>query len=115
MAAMIATHDYVLYSNDTDFLQSEWSNYKQAMTYMTNKIDNTGLLDVTGASGWGRSASAAGHSSIGNALMYGVLKSGSSLATWMKDQQLADQWDVLAENLKDAMNSPSFIWDPSVG
>lgn len=115
MAAMIATHDYVLYSNDTDFLQSEWSNYKQAMTYITNKIDSTGLLDVTGASGWGRSASAAGHSSIGNALMYGVLRSGSSLATWMGEQQLANEWNALAETLKEAMNSQSSIWDPSVG
>lgn len=49
MATMIATYDYVLYSNDTEWLHSVWPAYQSAMTYIVSKIDkSTGLLDVKG-------------------------------------------------------------------
>ncbi|KAJ5833356.1 hypothetical protein N7474_001667 [Penicillium riverlandense] len=115
MAAMIATHDYVLYSNDLAYLESIWPNYTQAMAFITAKIDDTGLLNVTGASGWGRSATAAGYSTIGNMLMYGTFRSGSSLATWLKQPQLSAKWDQMASKLKAVVNSANYNWDPAVG
>lgn len=116
MAAMIATQNYILYSNDTQWLDGVWSGYKMAMSYITAKINNeTGLLDVSGASGWGRSATEAGYSTIGNMLLYGVLISGSSLANWAGESGLATKWESLAAALKAAVNSPEYNWDPAVG
>lgn len=112
---MIATHDYILYSNDMEFLQSIWTKYMQAMIYITARIDNTGLLNVTGTSGWGRSADASGYNIVGNMLMYGALQSGSKLAAWIEQPELAREWEAAASKLKSAINSPSFNWDPSVG
>lgn len=116
MATMIATYDYLLYSNDTEWLQSVWQGYQSAMAYITSKIDSsTGLLDVTGASGWGRSASGAGYSTIGNMLIYRTLISGSILADWTGESDLVTKWQTLAATLKAAVNSPEYNWDPTVG
>jgi hypothetical protein len=112
---MIATHDYVLYSNDIAWLKSVWAEYKNAMTFITGKIDSTGLLDVTGASGWGRAANGGGYSTIGNTLMYRTLISGSILANWTGDVDLITGWQALAATLKSALNSPDNNWDPTVG
>jgi len=116
MATMIATHDYVLYSNDINWLKSVWAGYLHAMTYITGKIDaTTGLLNVTGTSGWGRTATDAGYSTIGNMLQYRVLTSGSRLADWLEDADLAAEWESMAAKLKSAVNSADYNWDPTVG
>lgn len=116
MATMIATQNYILYSNDTEWLEAVWSRYQMAMSYITAKIDTeTGLVDVTGTSGWGRSATEAGYSTIGNMLLYGVLISGSSLANWTGESDLATKWEGLAATLKAAVNSPDYNWDSAVG
>jgi hypothetical protein len=71
MTTMIETYDYVLYSNDLKWLRSIWAGYQNAMVYITSKIDDTtGLLNVTGASVWGRSATDEGYSTIGIMLLY---------------------------------------------
>jgi uncharacterized protein (DUF608 family) len=54
MWSMIGTYNYVLYTNDTDFLQENWEGYQKAMEYIYAKVDTTGLLDVTGLRDWGR-------------------------------------------------------------
>ena len=52
MATMIVTHDYVLHTNDMDFLCSNWAKYEKAMAFITTKVDETGLLNVTGTANW---------------------------------------------------------------
>ncbi|QKX55422.1 uncharacterized protein TRUGW13939_02515 [Talaromyces rugulosus] len=116
MTTMIATYDYVLYSNDLKWLRSIWAGYQNAMVYITSKIDDTtGLLNVTGASGWGRSATDEGYSTIGNMLLYRALISGSELANWLDQPSLATSWQELASILKVAVNSPDNNWDPTAG
>ena len=45
---MIGTFYYVLYSNDTDFLDRNWEGYKSAMSYIYQRVDSTrSLLQVT--------------------------------------------------------------------
>lgn len=45
---MIGTFYYILYSNDTDFLEPNWQGYKSAMSYIYQKVDSTsGLLNIT--------------------------------------------------------------------
>lgn len=116
MATMIATYDYVLYSNDLQWLRSIWTGYQNAMVYITNKIDNTtGLLNVNGTSGWGRAATDEGYSTIGNTLLYRALITGSQLAGWLDEPSTAASWEGLAATLKVAVNSPENNWDPNVG
>ena len=59
MATMIGTYDYFLFTNDTSFLGAIYSKYPTAMSFIASKIDNTGMLDVTGVSDWGRLSQAA--------------------------------------------------------
>jgi hypothetical protein len=114
MATMIGTYDYYLYSGDKSFLSANWARYQSAMEFITNKIDHTGMLDVTGTNDWGR-LTQGGHNTEANMLLYKVLTTGSSLATWMNDASYSDSLLAKAAALKAAVNSASNNWDPSVG
>jgi glycogen debranching enzyme len=114
MATMIGTYDYFLYSGDKSFLSANWAKYQSAMAFITNKIDHTGMLDVTGTNDWGRIAQG-GHNTEANMLLYKVLTTGSSLATWMNDASYSDSLLAKAATLKAAVNNASNNWDPSVG
>ena len=114
MSTLIGTYYYVLHTGDMNFLTSNYQQYKLAMTFITNKIDTTGLLAVTGTADWGRS-SQGGHNTEANMLLYRVLITGSSLATWANDLDSSASWTSLAQTLKSAVNSESYNWDPTVG
>jgi uncharacterized protein (DUF608 family) len=52
---MIGTYNYVLYTNDTDFLAENWAKYLFAMDYITDKVTySSGLLNQTGLRDWAR-------------------------------------------------------------
>lgn len=52
---MIGTYNYVLYTNNTDFLLENWDGYQLAMDYIYGKVTYaSGLLDVTGIRDWAR-------------------------------------------------------------
>jgi hypothetical protein len=49
MWSMIGTYNYLLYTNDTAFLNKNWNRYSHAMEYIHNKVHQpSGLLNVTG-------------------------------------------------------------------
>lgn len=55
MWTMIGTYNYVLYSNDTAFLQQNWAKYLLAMNFIYGKVTySSGLLNVTGLRDWAR-------------------------------------------------------------
>jgi hypothetical protein len=54
MATMIGTYGYFLWTNNQDWLNMIYPNYQAAMSFITAKIDSTGLLKVTGINDWGR-------------------------------------------------------------
>ena len=54
MWTMIGTYNYLLYTNDTDFLEMNWPKYLQAMDFIYGKVDESGLLNVTGLRDWAR-------------------------------------------------------------
>lgn len=55
MWSMIGTFNYVLYTNDTDFLEKNWGKYQMAMDFIYRKVDPaSGLLNVTGTRDWAR-------------------------------------------------------------
>lgn len=104
---MIGTYDYFLYTNDKSFLGAIYSKYLTAMSFITSKIDGTGMLDVTGVSDWGR-LSQGGHNTEANMLLYKVLTSGSQIATWQGDTASATSWENLAATLKTAVNANNY-------
>jgi len=55
MWTMIGTYNYVLFTNDTEFLLRNWDGYRKAMDFIYGKVDsNSGLLIVTGIRDWAR-------------------------------------------------------------
>jgi uncharacterized protein (DUF608 family) len=115
MATMLGTYLYYLFTKDDTFLSANWQKYQLAMTFITAKIDSTGMLDVTGISDWGRRQQG-GHNTEANMLLYKILTSGSSLATWMNDTTgLSSTWLAQAATLKAAVNDANNNWDATVG
>lgn len=54
MWAMIGTYNYVLYTNDLDFLALNWAKYLLGMQFISAKVNSAGLLNATGTGDWGR-------------------------------------------------------------
>lgn len=71
MWTLIGTHNYFLYSGDIEWLATVWNNYTKAVGFVTNKVDSSGLMDVTGLRDWAR-LGGGGHNAEGNALLYKV-------------------------------------------
>ena len=112
MATILATKDYVLFSGDTTWLRTYWDKYKLAMGFVTAKVDDTGLMNVTGANNWGRTAISNGYTTDGNMLLYGCLTSGATMAKWMNDS-VGVQWMKLANGIAAAIIETN--WDSSTG
>lgn len=107
MATMIGTYDYFLWTNDKTWLTTIYSKYKSAMGFITAKIDNTSMLDVTGTNDWGR-LTQGGHNTEANMLLYKVLTSGSQIATWAGDSSSSSTWSSQAAKLKAAVNANNY-------
>lgn len=55
MWTMVGTYNYVLFTNDTDFLHRNWDGYRRAMDFVYGKVTYpSGLLNVTGIRDWAR-------------------------------------------------------------
>jgi hypothetical protein len=111
---MIGTYNYVFYSDDLDFLNSNWEKYKLGMTYACNQVDSSGLYyAVSNTNDWGRLNSGGTITEI-QAIFYRTLITGATLADWAGDTTgLKEQW--LAEAQKIQTLTSELCWDPSVG
>lgn len=67
----IYADNYYLFSGDDEWLSTIWANYTLAMAFMEAKVDNSGLLNVTGLRDWGRLGQG-GHNAEANAILYKV-------------------------------------------
>lgn len=112
LSTIIAIHDYFLHTNDTTFLNANWAKYVLAMSFVTAKIDSTGMFNCTGTNDWGRYTQG-GHNSEANMLMYAALTTGSALAGWHGDTTSSSAWTALAATLNTAVNSANY--DSTVG
>lgn len=52
--------NYYLYSGNMEWLQTMWHNYTFAVSFLENKVDASGLMNVTGLRDWAR-IGGAGH------------------------------------------------------
>ncbi|RKF75481.1 putative bacterial alpha-l-rhamnosidase domain protein [Golovinomyces cichoracearum] len=108
MATLIGSYEYFLWTNDISWLESIYkTKFKKAMSFITNKIDTTGMLFVTGKEDWGR-LSQGGHNTEANLLLYKVLVGGTQIAEWMNDITQASEWSSLADTLQKSVNRNNF-------
>ncbi|CAG8304352.1 unnamed protein product [Penicillium salamii] len=114
MWSMIGTYNYILYTNDTDFLLKNWGGYLHAMDYIYGKVTYpSGLLNVTGTRDWARWQQGYNNSEA-QMILYHTLNTGSALASWAGDStNLSTTWSSQAANLKKAINT--YCWDESYG
>ncbi|EAU36292.1 conserved hypothetical protein [Aspergillus terreus NIH2624] len=114
MWTMIGTFNYVLYTNDTDFLLKNWNKYQKAMDYIYQKVDHSsGLLNVTGTRDWARWQQGFNNTEA-QMILYHTLRTGSRLAKWMEDTDiLSNEWNTRAEHLREAINE--HCWDDQYG
>ncbi|WP_204010875.1 alpha-L-rhamnosidase-related protein, partial [Virgisporangium aurantiacum] len=103
---------YYNYTADRAWLDSVWSRFTRGMTYITNKIDGSNLLNVTNTADWARSGQG-GLNLQANALLYSTLTGASGLATVVGDNALASTYASRAAALKTAANTR--LWDAAAG
>lgn len=105
MATLLGTYDYFLWTNDIRWIVSIYENkFKKAVTFISDKIDYTGMLNVTGTEDWGR-LKQGGHNTEANILLYNVLMKGAQIANWMDDSEQGDIWIQLANTLRVSVNT----------
>ncbi|KAH9943643.1 Six-hairpin glycosidase [Amylocystis lapponica] len=109
---LIGTYNYFLYSGDVAWVQDVWNNYTKAVQFLEGKVDESGLLNVTGLRDWGRLGQG-GHNSEANALLYKVLTNSAELATELNGSVLAAGWTANASALKTVYNA--VFWLPDAG
>ncbi|KAJ9132177.1 Bacterial alpha-L-rhamnosidase domain-containing protein [Pleurostoma richardsiae] len=113
MWSMIGTYNYILYTNDTDFLASNWVGYLRAMSYIYGKVQSPGLLNVTGTRDWARWQTGFNMSEA-QMILYRTLVTGADLAVWAGDTSgLAANWASHAADLKTA--TQRYCWDAAYG
>ncbi|PKY04195.1 bacterial alpha-L-rhamnosidase domain protein [Aspergillus campestris IBT 28561] len=112
--SMIGTFYYVLYSNDTDFLERNWEGYKSAMSYIYRKVDSTrGLLHLTDTCNQDKLQQVSNNLET-QMILYHALETGAQLATWTPNSlTISDKWSKQAEDLKQAINT--HYWDDDYG
>jgi hypothetical protein len=112
MWTLLGTHLYYLYSGDKAWLDNIWESYKRGITFITNKINANGLLNVTGNNDWARDGMG-GENIEANALLYGVLTRAAILAQVEGDNALATAYTNRAASLRSRINA--VLWDVNVG
>ncbi len=108
MWSLLGTSTYYTYSGDLAYIKSIWPKYKLAMSFITNKIDANGLLNVTGRADWARSAQD-GENIAANSILYAVLLGGANMAGAVGDPALAQTYNVKAAILKTAANTSMWV------
>ncbi|KAJ5625630.1 hypothetical protein N7510_001939 [Penicillium lagena] len=114
MWTMIGTYNYVLFTNNTDWLLENWDGYVLAMNYIYDKVTYpSGLLNVTGLRDWARYGQGYNNSEA-QMILYHTLRTGADLASWTGEStNLSSTWNDRAANLKDAINT--YCWDEPYG
>lgn len=110
---MIGTYNYVLYSNDTNFLSNNWEKYQKSMEYIYGKVGSSGLLNVTGTRDWARWQQGFNNSEA-QMILYRTLWTGSYLSEWIGDtSNLSSTYMQRARDLRIAING--HCWDSEYG
>ncbi|KAE9407353.1 Six-hairpin glycosidase [Gymnopus androsaceus JB14] len=109
---LIGSYNYYLFSGDDEWLSTIWPNFTLAMSYIEGRVDSSGLADIIGLRDWGRLGQG-GHNAEANAILYKLLLTASSLASFANDSSLSSAWAANATALKTVFND--VFWMEDVG
>ncbi|GAA2073741.1 hypothetical protein GCM10009780_07120 [Actinomadura alba] len=109
---LAASWDYYLYTGDRGWLAGIWDDYRDAVDFIGAKVDDRGLLSITGTSDSVRIL-AKGENLIANVLLWRVLTTGSELARTQGDTNLAASYAQRAAALRTAVDT--HLWDEQAG
>lgn len=113
MYSLLGSYNYVLFTNDTEWLAQIWDRYKFAMEFIYNQVEEPlGLLNQTGLRDWAREATG-GFNTQANMILYRTLMTGAELATWSGDHGLADTYSSRASSLAISINR--YLYDDVYG
>ena len=111
MWTLIGTYYYMLYTNDTTFLDTNWLRYEKAIEYTLAKVlQPLGLLNVTGTRDWAR-VTQGGNNTEANVILYHTLTTGAKLAIWQNLPSLSDSYQARAAHLAESIHT--HLWDES--
>jgi hypothetical protein len=102
----------MLYSDDTEWLKGVWDQYESAIDYSLAKVNEHGLLSITGTSDSVRIL-AKGENLIANVLLWRALDKGAELAEMTGDDAKADDYRSRAAALHTAIDAR--LWDADAG
>ncbi|KAF9523611.1 Six-hairpin glycosidase [Crepidotus variabilis] len=108
MWTLIGTYNYYLYTADNAWLRNVWSNYTKAVAFVEGKVDNSGLMNVTGLRDWAR-LGGGGHNAEGNAILYKTLTTASELAGYLNYTDLSAKYSQNASSLKTTFNNAFWV------
>ncbi|KAL0932945.1 peptidase family m28 family [Colletotrichum truncatum] len=109
---LIACFNYAIFTTDTAWVDSRWSNISAGVEYIIRALDNdVGLAQQVEPNDWAR-LGGGGYNSALNALNYHTLAVLSSLALDTGRESEAKTWSAAAARLKEAYNT--VLWDESV-
>jgi hypothetical protein len=109
MWTLIGTYYYMLYTNDTAFLDANWQSYEKAIEYTLAKVlQPLGLLNVTGTRDWAR-VTQGGNNTEANVILYHTLTTGAKLAAWQNLPSLSDDYRSQADRLAESIHT--HLWD----
>lgn len=109
---LAASWDYYQYTGDARWLSGVWGQYRKGVDFITGKMDDKGLVSITGTSDSVRIL-AKGENLTANVLMWRVLDTGSRLAKAQGDGALAASYAERAAALRTAVNAN--FWDETAG
>ncbi|KZV84660.1 glycoside hydrolase family 78 protein [Exidia glandulosa HHB12029] len=109
---LVGARNYFMYTGDREWLDNLWTNYTKAVTFLTNKVDDSGLINITGLGDWAR-LGGGGHNAAGNAILYKVLTDAADLASHTDRTDEAAQYLAKAAALKEVYNTA--FWDDAQG
>ncbi|URM94242.1 hypothetical protein LUW76_07810 [Actinomadura madurae] len=109
---LAASWDYYRYTGDARWLAGVWDRYKKGVDFITGKMDDKGLVSITGTSDSVRIL-AKGENLTANVLMWRVLDTGSRLARTQGDRALAASYAERAAALRTAVDAN--FWDETAG
>ncbi|KAK3378385.1 Six-hairpin glycosidase-like protein [Podospora didyma] len=101
---LLGTYNYVLFSDDLNWLRDRWDEYLRALRVSISKVDELGLLHVSSTADWLRPGMT-GHNLEATAILYTVLSKTKVLAEWIDVDVSEDikEWDALQKTLEEGL------------
>ncbi|KAF2226503.1 Six-hairpin glycosidase-like protein [Elsinoe ampelina] len=112
MYNLIDIYDYYQYTQDLEYLQGKWEQWKFGLNFSLSFIDETGLFNATGSADWLRFGMG-GHNIEANAILYYTLSTAMKLGAVLNDTVDMPRWRNASDYIKRGANE--LLWNATAG